>query len=96
MQILPNGETAARQLEIVYNLTAYKFDTFGDYDRTFKEWYGETFEAHFKDYPQVIQGYRQFQVKLKQSEVEIKKRNAKRPNNYPYMQPSEMLNSISI
>lgn len=96
MQILPNGEHAQRQLEIIFGLTAYKFDKFGDYDRTFLEWFGETYEEHMKGNKDVIKAYKHFQDKLKDAEKKIEKRNKDRPNPYPYMMPSEMLNSVSI
>lgn len=60
------------------------------------EWYGVPFAEHFKDSPEVVKAYTAFRAKLNQVENVIKKRNKTRPNPYSYMQPSKLLNSISI
>lgn len=96
VQILPDGAHAGRQLEIVKSLTAYKFDKFGNYDRTFKEWFGHDFLTHMSDHGDVAGAYRTFRAELDKADGKIKGRNKQRPNDYPYMEPENMINSISI
>ena len=47
--MLPDEDNAQRQVDIVFGLTCYKYDKFGDYDTTFNEWYGHGYKAHMKD-----------------------------------------------
>ncbi|NJR41782.1 MAG: hypothetical protein HC767_03090 [Akkermansiaceae bacterium] len=96
MQILPDGAHAERQLQIIFSLTSYKYDKFGDYDRTFLDWYGHSFKEHMKENPTVVKGYDKLKAQLVKAEAEIIKRNQTRPNAYPYMQPTQMMNSVSI
>ena len=96
--MLPDAEHAQRQLFIIENLTNYKFDKFGDYNRTFQEWYKKDFDDYMKDngYGNIAKAHNDFRKRLEKCGKEINKRNEKRPVQYVYMHPEEMLNSISI
>jgi hypothetical protein len=96
LQILPDGEHAERQLQIIFGLTAYKFDKFGNYDRTFMEWFGRTYVEHMKEHGPVVDAYNAFRDQLTQAGEQIKQRNMKRPTEYKYLMPDEMMNSTSI
>jgi hypothetical protein len=96
VQILPDGASAERQLDIIHSLATYKFDKFGDYDRTFIEWYGKPFVDVMEEHPDVVTAYNQLKSNLTKAEDTITQRNANRPYPYRYLQPSEMINSISI
>jgi hypothetical protein len=69
---------------------------FGDYDRTFIEWYGKPFVDFMEQHPDVVTAYNQLKSNLAEAEDTIKQRNANRPYPYRYLQPPEMINSISI
>lgn len=96
LALLPSFQQCIGQLEVVFSLTAYKYDKYGYYDRTFKDLYEMTFDQVFATKPGVVKAMACFQQELKEAEKIITARNAERTFPYPFMLPSQCLNSISI
>lgn len=95
LQLLPPYQKAAGQLQILFILSAYRFDQLGDYDKSFGELYGENFEQVFADTP--VPGIlEKFQQQLYRAEQRINERNKQRVIPYNSMNPSGIINSISI
>jgi len=80
---LPRQFTAALQIGITNALSAYHFDELGDYGNIF----GDVFAK---------QAVYKFEQALQDIEQRIQARNKGRYVPYPYLQPSEILNSASI
>jgi arachidonate 15-lipoxygenase len=98
LKMLPNRERTAEQLTIITVLSAYKYDKFGDYNRSCVEIYGQKFQEIFGDpvNKSVVSIWRQFQQNLNMVELQIDANNRKRVVPYPYLKPSQVLNSISM
>jgi arachidonate 15-lipoxygenase len=79
-----------------YLLTAYQWDTLGQYDKSFKELYGGTTAEVFEGHPEVVQCMKKLQTDLASVEQTVKKRNSARKMPYIGLLPSRILNSISI
>jgi arachidonate 15-lipoxygenase len=96
LTLLPNFDQSAAQLEIVFSLSAYKFDRLGQYDRTFEDFYCEKFADVFQDNAAALLAYEAFQADLRAVEATIDKRNESRFLKYLHMKPSNVTNSMSI
>jgi len=95
LQLLPPFKKTAEQLQILFTLSAYKYDRLGYYDRSFLELYGATFDEVFEGSP-IQQLVRQFQQDLNIAEQKIDANNKKRLVPYIALKPSLVINSISI
>jgi arachidonate 15-lipoxygenase len=95
LKLLPPYQKAAGQLQILFILSAYRFDQLGDYDKSFCELHGENFEQVFAEtkVPMLLE---KFQQQLYQAEQRISERNKRRVIPYNSMKPSLIINSISI
>ncbi|MDJ0697923.1 lipoxygenase family protein [Mastigocoleus sp. MO_188.B34] len=83
MAFLPPPNQTADQLQIIYGLSAYRYDRLGYYDREFSDSRAE----------EVV---RLFQQDLNHVERKIELRNKNRLVEYNFLKPSLVLNSISI
>lgn len=95
LQLLPPYKRTADQLQILFTLSAYKYDRLGYYDRSFRELYRATFDEVFEGTP-IQQLVRQFQQDLNIAEQKIDQNNKKRLVPYIALKPSLVINSISI
>lgn len=95
LQLLPPYKKTAEQLQILFTLSAYKYDRLGYYDRSFQELYRATFDEVFEGTP-IQQLVRQFQQDLNIAEQKIDQNNKKRLVPYIALKPSLVINSISI
>ena len=95
LQLLPPYKKTAEQLQILFTLSAYKYDRLGYYDRSFRELYRATFDEVFEGTP-IQQLVRQFQQDLNMAEQKIDQNNKKRVVPYIALKPSLVINSISI
>ncbi|MEG5137367.1 MULTISPECIES: lipoxygenase family protein [Microcoleaceae] len=95
LQLLPPYKRAADQLQILFTLSAYKYDRLGYYDRSFRELYRATFDEVFEGTP-IQQLVRQFQQDLNIAEQKIDANNKKRLVPYIALKPSLVINSISM
>jgi arachidonate 15-lipoxygenase len=82
MQMLPTYETAAIQLKWTELLTSYHYDRLGHYDERFED-------------PRAQALVERFQADLDDVERQIEGDNARRPVPYPYLRPSQIINSIN-
>jgi arachidonate 15-lipoxygenase len=98
LKLLPPFKKTATQVEVLFLLSAYRYDRLGYYDKCFQELYHQKTEEVFKDANNqaIIEIVRQFQQNLNMAEQEIDANNQKRVTPYPYLKPSLILNSISI
>ena len=85
---LPPLDVALYQLSFGYLLSGVQFDTLGYYSKNIRH-------PYFKD-PRLETILADFQLKLKQIEVDIHSRNTQRPMAYSLQLPSIIPNSISI
>ncbi len=88
LQWLPPLDVALYQLSFGYLLSGVQFDTLGYYSSNKRH-------PYFKD-PRIETILANFQLKLKQIEVDIHARNTERPMAYSLQLPSIIPNSISI
>jgi len=95
LQLLPPYKRTADQLQILFTLSAYKYDRLGYYDRSFRELYRATFDEVFEGTP-IQTLVRQFQQDLNIAEQKIDQNNKKRLVPYIALKPSLVINSISI
>jgi arachidonate 15-lipoxygenase len=95
LKFLPPYKQTMDQLQIVYFLSAYRYDKLGDYDRTYRELYQQSTEQIFEGTP-VINIIKEFQQNLTVIGDEINRRNQSRLIKYPYFHPSLITNSISV
>jgi arachidonate 15-lipoxygenase len=95
LKLLPPYQKAAEQLEILYILAAYRFDQLGHYDKSYGELYRQKFDQVFRGTP-VPGMLAKFQQRLYQAEQRINERNKQRVVPYTSMNPSLMINSVSI
>jgi arachidonate 15-lipoxygenase len=95
LKLLPPYHKAAEQLQILFILAAYRFDQFGDYDKTFGDLYGKEFDQVFVGTP-IPNILGKFQQQLYRAEKRINERNKRRVIPYNSMNPSGMINSISV
>jgi arachidonate 15-lipoxygenase len=95
LKLLPPYQKAAGQLQILFILSAYRFDQLGDYDKTYRDLYDAEFNQVFADTP-VVGILEKFQQQLYRAEQRINERNKQRVIPYNSMNPSGMINSISI
>ena len=84
MQFLPPTRPTSEQTQFAEILTSFKYDRLGFYE-----------DDAFED-PDALQLVENFQQDLFQIERRIDLRNGKRQVPYPFMKPSEILNSISM
>ena len=98
LKLLPPYKRTANQLQILFVLSAYRYDRLGYYEKAFQELYNEKLEKVFQggNNKAIIAIVRQFQQNLNMVEQEIDANNKKRIVPYPYLKPSLILNSISI
>ena len=97
LKLLPPYKKTADQLQILFILSAYRYDRFGYYDKALNELYDEKLEDVFKDdNSTIIAIVRQFKQNLNMVEQEIDANNQRRVVPYPYLKPSLIINSISI
>jgi len=98
LKLLPPYKRTADQLQILFILSAYRYDRLGYYGKAFQELHNEKLENVFKDgnNKAIIGIVRQFQQNLNMVEQKIDANNQKRVVPYPYLKPSLILNSISI
>jgi arachidonate 15-lipoxygenase len=101
LALLPPSKKAAEQLQILFTLSAYRYDRLGYYEKAFQELYRERIEDIFVDDSDVknqavVEIIEQFQQDLNVVEQEIDANNHKRVVPYVYLKPSLILNSISI
>ena len=95
LRLLPPQKRAADQLQILFILSAYRYDRLGYYDKSFRELYGMSFDEVFGGTP--IQSLaREFQQNLNRAEQKIDANNQKRVIPYFSLKPSLVINSISI
>ncbi len=95
LHLLPPYKRAADQLEILFILSAYRYDRLGYYDKSFRDLYGMSFDEVFGGTPiQLL--VRQFQQNLNMAEQRIDANNQKRVIPYFSLKPSLVINSISI
>jgi arachidonate 15-lipoxygenase len=95
LRLLPPHKRAADQLQILFILSAYRYDRLGYYDKSFRELYRMSFDEVFGGTP--IQSLaREFQQNLNRAEQKIDANNQKRVIPYFSLKPSLVLNSISI
>jgi arachidonate 15-lipoxygenase len=95
LQLLPPYKRAADQLQILFVLSAYKYDRLGYYDKSFRELYQMSFDEVFGGTP-IADLVRQFQQNLNMAEQKIDANNQKRIVPYIALKPSLVINSISI
>jgi arachidonate 15-lipoxygenase len=95
LKLLPPYYKAAGQLQILFILAAYRFDQLGDYDKTYRELYDKKFDQVFANTP-VPKILGKFQLQLHRAEQRINERNKRRVVPYNSMNPSGIINSISI
>lgn len=81
---------------VQFLLSAYQFDQFGDYEKSFKDLYGMGVAEVYKDDQFIVRYMEQFQKDLSDVEETIKLRNKSRKVPYNGMLPSRCLNSTSI
>lgn len=98
LKLLPPYKRAADQLQVLFTLSAYRYDRLGYYDKSFQELYGKKLNQVFEntDHSEVIGIVSQFQQDLNMAEQQIDANNRQRVVSYPYLKPSLILNSISI
>jgi arachidonate 15-lipoxygenase len=96
LALLPPYQKTAEQLQVLFFLTAYRYDRLGHYDKAFKELYNEKVEDTFAQHPRIIEILKEFQQELIIVEQKIDANNLYRVVPYPYLKPSLILNSISI
>lgn len=98
LKLLPPYKRTADQLQILFILSAYRYDRLGYYEKAFQELHNTKLEDVFKnDNNEVIIAIvRQFQQNLNVVEQKIDFNNTKRIFPYPYLKPSLIINSISI
>eukprot|EP00892_Ulva_mutabilis_P007115 jgi/Ulvmu1/4776/UM020_0061.1 len=100
LTMLPNQRNTRDQTEILYILSAYRFDALGDYDKTFDSLYALSTEELLADHPKgtgLMKAISNFQAALVETEEAIRADNAANRNvPYDYLAPSTVLNSISI
>ncbi|MDP8934638.1 MAG: lipoxygenase [Cyanobacteriota bacterium] len=95
LRLLPPQKRAADQLQILFILSAYRYDRLGYYDKSFRELYRMSFDEVFGGTP--IQSLaREFQQNLNMAQQKIDANNQKRVIPYFSLKPSLVLNSISI
>jgi len=95
LRLLPPQKRAADQLQILFILSAYRYDRLGYYDKSFRELYGRSFDEVFGGTP--IQTLaKEFQQNLNMAEQKIDANNQKRVIPYFSLKPSLVINSISI
>ena len=95
LRLLPPQKRAADQLQIMFILSAYRYDRLGYYDKSFRELYRMSFDEVFGGTP--IQNLaREFQQNLNRAEQKIDANNQKRVIPYFSLKPSLVINSISI
>ena len=95
LQLLPPYKRSADQLQILFILSAYRYDRLGYYDKSFRELYQMSFDEVFAGTPiDLLVG--QFQQNLNMAEQRIDANNQKRVIPYFAMKPSLVLNSISV
>ena len=82
MKMLPTYETAAIQLKWTELLTSYHYDRLGHYDERFED-------------PRAQALVERFQADLDEVERQIEQDNTRRPVPYPYLRPSQIINSIN-
>jgi arachidonate 15-lipoxygenase len=95
LRLLPPYKRAADQLQILFILSAYRYDRLGYYDKSFRELYRMSFDEVFAGTPIQLLA-RQFQQNLNMAEQKIDANNQKRVIPYFSLKPSLVLNSISI
>ena len=98
LQCLPPHNKSAEQLEILFILSAYRYDKLGYYDKSFRDLYNANVDELFgdSDNEAIVNVISLFQKKLDLVEQKINQRNVERLVSYPYLKPSLILNSISI
>lgn len=84
----PALDVALYTFSFEYLLTEVQYDTFGTYESNPRK-------PYFQD-PRVWPLNENFKQALALAEIEIRKRNASRPMEYPFQLPSQIPNSISI
>jgi arachidonate 15-lipoxygenase len=95
LRLLPPYKRAADQLQILFILSAYRYDRLGYYDKFFRELYRMSFDEVFAGTPiQLLAS--QFQQNLNMAEQKIDANNQKRVIPYFSLKPSLVLNSISM
>ncbi|MEG3840591.1 lipoxygenase family protein [Microcoleus sp. herbarium14] len=95
LRLLPPYKRAADQLQILFILSAYRYDRLGYYDKSFRELYQMSFHEVFGGTPIELLA-RQFQQNLNMAEQKIDANNQKRVIPYFALKPSLVLNSISM
>jgi len=95
LQLLPPYKRSADQLQILFILSAYRYDRLGYYDKSFRELYQMSFDEVVAGTP-IDLLVRQFQQNLNMAEQRIDANNQKRVIPYFAMKPSLVLNSISV
>ncbi|MEP6486837.1 lipoxygenase [Microcoleus vaginatus GB2-A3] len=95
LRLLPPYKRAADQLQILFILSAYRYDRLGYYDKSFRELYRMSFDEVFAGTPIQLLA-RQFQQNLNMAEQKIDANNQKRVIPYFALKPSLVLNSISM
>lgn len=95
LKLLPPYKRAADQLQILFVLSAYRYDRLGYYDKSFQELYQMSFDQVFRGTP-IKMLARQFQQNLNMAEQRIDANNQKRVVPYVSLKPSLVINSISI
>lgn len=99
LKMLPNQRCNRDQSEILYILSAYRFDALGEYDKAFESLYALTTDELLADHPQgpaLKTAISNFQTALRDVEYKIQAANTASRAEYNYMAPSAVLNSISI
>jgi len=92
LQFLPPPKRAADQLEIIYTLSAYRYDQLGYYD---EEDFADPDVIDYAD-PDAQAVLVTFRQNLSVIEAKIDSHNRNRIVPYPYLKPSKIINSISI
>ncbi|WP_333028792.1 MULTISPECIES: lipoxygenase family protein [unclassified Microcoleus] len=95
LQLLPPYKRAADQLQVMFLLSAYRYDRLGYYDKSFRELYQMSFDEFFAETPIEFLAS-QFQQNLNMAEQKIDANNQKRVIPYFSLKPSLVLNSISM
>ncbi|MEG4347384.1 lipoxygenase family protein [Microcoleus sp. A003_D6] len=95
LRLLPPYKRAADQLQVMFLLSAYRYDRLGYYDKSFRELYQMSFDEVFEGTPIEFLAS-QFQQNLNMAEQKIDANNQKRVIPYFSLKPSLVLNSISM
>jgi arachidonate 15-lipoxygenase len=96
LAMLPPYGATSEQLDIMFLLSAYRYDELGEYDQSYRDLYGGSVDEIFKGNPEAISIMKRFGEELKGVERIIQARNDARKIKYNGMVPSLILNSTSI